>query len=330
MKTRYFCTYFDHNYLPRAMVMLESLYEHNPHALVFVLCLSSQCYDAMQKLAYPFVRLISMNDFEAANPDLVAVRPTRSLVEYYFTMTPCLPWHILHTENGIDAITYLDADMMFFSSVEPIFDEAGDASVILTPHNFAPHLEKSVTYGLYNVSWITFRNTAEGKRALSWYKGKCLAWCFDKAETVEGEQRFADQKYLDYLPKLFMRVHVLCHKGAGLAPWNISKFTIVNKNSSIYVDGYEVIFYHAQSFKPLNTFLYASGLSNYNMHLTPTIRTCIFNPYCTAYKKNIKKMICLLNYVDFKSIRNTHIYSFKDKWREIYCEFKQSTLLFNV
>lgn len=330
MKTRFFCTYFDHNYLPRAMVMLESLYEHNPHALVFVLCLSSQCYDVMQKLAYPFVRLISMHDFEAANPDLVAVRPTRSLVEYYFTMTPCLPWHILHTGNGIDAITYLDADMMFFSSVEPIFEEAGDASVILTPHNFAPHLMDRVRYGVYNVSWMTFCATQQGMDCLSWYKGKCLAWCFDRAETVNGEECFADQKYLDCIPKLFTGVHELRHKGAGLAPWNISKFAIQKTKHHINISGYILIFYHAQSFKPFNMCLYASGFSNYNLHLTPTMRTGILNPYCRAYKKNIKKMVCILNRVQFNSIRSPHMCSFRDKWREIYYEFKQSTLLFNV
>ena len=99
MSVRHFCTYFDHNYLPRGMVMLESLREHCPHAHVHVLCLSDQCHAALTSLAYPHVSLIRMADLEAADPELAATRATRSLIEYYFTITPCLPWYLL-TRQG--------------------------------------------------------------------------------------------------------------------------------------------------------------------------------------------------------------------------------------
>ena len=167
--TRHFCTYFDHNYLPRGMVMLESLHEHCPEAHVHVLCLSDACHDALSVLAYPFVSLFRLAELEAADPELAATRPTRSLIEYYFTITPCLPWHLL-TRRGLDEITYLDADMMFFSSPEPIFEERRDASVIITPHRFSENLSHKVVYGLYNVSWLTFRNTREGVDCLRWYR----------------------------------------------------------------------------------------------------------------------------------------------------------------
>lgn len=68
MSVRHFCTYFDHNYLPRAVVMLESLHEHCPHAHVHVLCLSEQCYDALTAFAYPHVSLIRLDELEAADP----------------------------------------------------------------------------------------------------------------------------------------------------------------------------------------------------------------------------------------------------------------------
>ena len=159
---RHFCTYFDHNYLPRGMVMLESLREQCPQAHVHVLCLSEECYSALSRLAYPHVSLMRLEELEAADPELAATRTTRSLVEYYFTFTPCLPWWLLTQNEHINEITYLDADLMFFSSPEPLFVEAGDAAVILTPHRFSPHLADLARYGLYNVSWITFRKTRAG------------------------------------------------------------------------------------------------------------------------------------------------------------------------
>lgn len=327
MKTRFFCTYFDHNYLPRAMVMLESLYEHNPHALVFVLCLSSQCYDAMQKLAYPFVRLISMHDFEAANPDLVAVRPTRSLVEYYFTMTPCLPWHILHTGNGIDAITYLDADMMFFSSVEPIFEEAGDASVILTPHNFAPHLMDCINFGIYNVSWLTFAKTNEGIACLAWYKEECLCWCYDRYEHSGAKERFADQKYLDYFHEHCSRVHPVRHLGAGLAPWNITNHAIYRQNGIVYIESVPLIFFHAQAFKHLWWRFYASGLATFGIKLNFSMRICIYSAYIGAYKSailHLKK----INIIDsYDSVRYSEKFTPYEIYKKIKFNLKSNTLL---
>lgn len=288
------------------MVMLESLHEHNPHAHVYVLCLSDQCYDGMQKLGYPFVTLIQLKDFEAATPELVAVRPTRSLVEYYFTMTPCLPWYILHTVDNINAVTYLDADMMFFSSVEPIFEEAGDASVILTPHNFAPHLQHCIKFGIYNVSWVTFFNTEDGLSCLSWYKNMCLDWCYDRHESEGVSERFADQKYLDYMPQQFLHVHAIRHSGVGIAPWNLGKLNLSVQNTHVLVDGSPLIFYHAQGFVQLCKGLYASGLGSYKTHLSPIMRTHIFSPYCEAYTNAAHYITHQLQQVRFFSIRNAH------------------------
>ena len=266
--------------------MLESLHEHCPQALVHVLCLSDECHTALTALNYPFVRLIRLAELEKADPELLAVRPTRRLVEYYFTLTPCLPWYILHTVEGIDAITYLDADMMFFSSPEPIFEEAGDASVILTPHKFSKHLEHLICWGIYNVSWLTFSNTAEGLNALGWYRNACLEWCHDTLE----DDRFADQKYLDKFPSLFAKVHVMQHPGGGLAPWNLEDAQIEQVNNQVMVGQEPLIFYHAQGFRKIFGPFYSSGLLDYQTKGRHILHKVIFSPYakklmqCTVAK----------------------------------------------
>lgn len=296
MTVRHFCTYFDHNYLPRGMVMLESLREHCPHAHVHVLCLSEQCYAALTKLAYPHVSLVRLVDLEAADPELAATRSTRSLVEYYFTITPCLPWYLLTRGNPLDQVTYLDADMMFFSSPEPIFVEAADASVIITPHRFSKHLSDLVKYGIYNVSWITFCRTMEGMKCLSWYRKSCLSWCKDKVE----ENRFADQKYLDDFPRLFSKVHVICHKGAGVAPWNLSDAHISSINSAPAIDGEKLIFYHAHGFKHICGPLYSSGLLGYDSLGNVSAIENIVEPYTKKYSSAVhttKKVIDLSSFV---------------------------------
>jgi hypothetical protein len=296
--TRHFCTYFDHNYLPRGMVMLESLHEHCPEAHVHVLCLSDECHAALSSLAYPFVSLLRLSELEAADPELAATRQTRSLMEYYFTITPCLPWHLL-TRLGLDEVTYLDADMMFFSAPESIFAEAGDASVIITPHRFSVNLMGRERYGLYNVSWLTFRKTEQGLACLEWYRKACLEWCYD---VLDGG-RFADQKYLDAFPAKFAGVHVMEHLGGGLAPWNLRDADISRTDSGIRVADVPLIFYHAHGVRHFWGPLYGSGLYSYGAKLTNPALILIFKLYIARYARAQEIASRLLAGFDFAGIR---------------------------
>lgn len=320
---RHFCTYFDHNYLPRGMVMLESLREQCPQAHVHVLCLSKECYNALSRLAYPHVSLMRLEDLETADPEMAATRATRSLVEYYFTITPCLPWHLLAKNNDIKEITYLDADMMFFSSPEPIFEEAGDAAVILTPHRFSPHLADLSKYGLYNVSWITFRTVQAGLECLKWYRSACLEWCGDRLE----DGRFADQKYLDHFPQRFANVHVLRHNGAGVAPWNLASTEVTRWEKIVKTNNQPIIFYHAHAFKHIWGPFYASGLSQYNTHLSSAIIQYILKPYSIRYIQSMRKAVMMLPVNKFTAIRSEKRNTLRSECRQIISEWKKKTLL---
>lgn len=281
------------------MVMLESLHEHCPEALVHVLCLSDECRAALTALAYPYVSLIRLAELEAADPELAATRQTRSLIEYYFTITPCLPRYLLTRGGGLEEITYLDADMMFFSSPEPIFEEAAGASVIITPHRFAAHLADLAKYGLYNVSWMTFRNTPEASACLEWYREACLEWCKDELEP----DRFADQKYLDYFPQKFAGVHAMQHPGGGVAPWNLADAAISGTKGAVTVNGKPLIFYHAQGFKQIWGPFYSSGLHNFLSKLSAAARKRILVAYAKCYILAVKRAKSIVGVNNFTGIR---------------------------
>ena len=42
--------------------------------------------------------------------------------------------------KDINLITYLDADLLFYSSFEPIFNEIGNSSIAIIEHRFAKAL----------------------------------------------------------------------------------------------------------------------------------------------------------------------------------------------
>src|SRR5664279_1495200 len=98
MSNRVYCSYFDHNYLPRGLALYHSLQRHSEGARLRVLCLSDACYRALVALDLPHLIPQRLADFEAADPELAATRSNRSLVEYYFTCTPAWMFFVLNSE----------------------------------------------------------------------------------------------------------------------------------------------------------------------------------------------------------------------------------------
>ena len=171
---------------------------------------------------------------------LAATKAGRNRFEYCCTATPALPLHLLENRPELEEITYLDADLFFFSSPEPLFAELGDASVLITPHRFPDYLRHYEANGIFNVQFMTFRSDERGMAALRWWHDRCVEWCYLRLE----DGKFADQKYLDDWPDRFEGVHVLRHPGGGLAPWNIDRHALRRENGQVLVDGEPLVFFH--------------------------------------------------------------------------------------
>ena len=275
----HYCTYFDRNYLTRAMALHRSLVRYSPPFTLWALCLDDEAFEALEALHLDGVRPIRLAELEAADPELLAVKGSRSRVEYYFTLSPCLPRYLLAEYPEIDLITYLDADLLFFSSPQPIFDEFGAGSVLIVPHRFPDSLRHLEEYGVYNVGLVSFRNDGPGHAVLDRWREQCLEWCFDH---VEGD-RFADQKYLDAWPGL-PGVVVLRHPGADLAPWNVARHRLDLTPNPPTVDGQPLVFYHFQGVKQVGPGLWDVALDRYGVR-DRQLRDRLYRPYIRAVLK---------------------------------------------
>src|SRR4051794_22061745 len=121
MLNRVYCTFFDHNYLPRGLALYHSLQRHAPGARLWVLCLSEACHHALTALNLPNLIAVRLADFEADNADVSATRSNRSLIEYFFTCSPAWMLFVLNSEPDTEWVTYLDSDLFFFASPDPIY-----------------------------------------------------------------------------------------------------------------------------------------------------------------------------------------------------------------
>jgi hypothetical protein len=271
----YFCTYFDQHYLDKGLALYHSLARHCSPFRLWILCMDAVTYRILADMQLPQVELIPLSDFEKDDAQLLKAKQNRSLVEYYFTCTPSLPLYILNHVPEVDIITYLDADLYFFSSVEPVYRELGNGSVLIIGHRFPPALKKREIFGIYNVGMLSFRRDINGLACLHWWRDCCLEWCYDRVE----DGRFADQKYLDDWPDRFSGVIVLQHKGVGLAPWNLANYGYSSKDTEFLIDGQPIIMFHFHGVKRINRWICDTDIISYKTRLPDIVKRGLYIPY---------------------------------------------------
>ncbi len=267
---------FDSAYLTRGIALYRSLARTNSDFTLFVVCLDEDSLKLLDALAEPSIRSIPLAEIEATDPEFYATKQTRGVVDYYFTLSPVLPLHILRTHPEIDIITCLDADLIFYANPDILYEELGDGAVFIVPHRFADHLKWREQCGLYNVQCQMFRNDARGLACLNWWRERCVEWC--RNELVDG--KYADQKYLDEFPRRFDGVVVSQVKGAGLAPWNWMRYDIdIADAGKPTVDGEPLVFYHFQGVKLLSRHLVMNNMGYYGRVMPRKLRYWFYARY---------------------------------------------------
>jgi hypothetical protein len=301
--TRFYCTYFDHRYLAKGVAMIRSLRRHVPDARVWALCLSSEAEHILRETAEPGVRTIALADFERGDTELAAAKSDgRRTVEYYFTLTPSLIRYVMDKAPDAEMVTYLDGDMWFLSDPEPVYREMGDASVLIIPHGFAPRMRHLERFGIFNVGWLTFRNDARGRACGEWWRQRTNEWCFDRVDNG----RFCEQGYLDQFSRLFDGVHVLAHRGANLAPWNVAASIVTSRGGTLYAGDDPVLFFHFHGLKRLESEEYLTSHGLYRADLSPLVRDALYRPYIAEVAAIEQGIETRFGPMDRSSVRELH------------------------
>ena len=273
-----YCTYFDGAYAPRAEVLVETLREQGDDKPVFALALDDAAFAAIESMGHLGVHGVRLTDVESEFPQLRSVKESRSRMEYVFTLTPWLVRWALTQSKPNSWVTYLDADMAFFSSTDPLYEAIESSSVAIVEHRFTWDQAWRSKYGRFNVAWVGFRNGDQGRACLEWWAEQCLEWCHD--EVSNG--RFADQGYLDKFPELFSGVAIIDHPGADVAPWNLRRHRIaLGGSGEVQVDGSPLVFFHFHGLRSAGN-RYRFKHLPYLARTTATIRDHVYRPYCQA------------------------------------------------
>jgi hypothetical protein len=271
------CTLFNWLYLPQGIALYRSLERTvSGEFTLHVLCMDDFTLNALRSLDLPNLRPIPLSEIE--NDALKAVREKRTIGEYCWTCTTPLLRHVIAQQVADTVVSYIDADVGFFSDPSIVLAEMGNGSIYVHEHDFAPeHAELQKASGRFNVGLVAFRNNEEGRACLEKWSAQCLDQCvMDPAAGLCG-----DQGYLDEWPELYAGLVISSNPGVGLAPWNISKHKLASHRSQVTVDTKPVVFYHYHSLRLMRPRLgfkaVTTAIGNYLFD--PAIINAIYKPY---------------------------------------------------
>ena len=306
---KYYCTHFDINYTGHALSLYHSLVKHAGEFKLFMFCMDDDSCMHLGKQYLNNAVLIPYEQLENAIPNLIGAKFNRSRVEYFYTCSPATCYYVFQYFEEVDLLTYLDADLYFYSSPLPLFDELGNESIGIIEHRFHWFSRRNKIYGNFNVGWISFRKNENGLRCLNDWMQNCIKWCYQQLE----DEKYADQKYLDAWPNEYHSVKILHNKGANLAIWNIGNYKLKISDQNVFVDNERLIFYHFANLKQISENKFCSDLSRVFVPTNQIILEEIYVPYIHSLLRYQVKVIIPKN--DFYN--NNIVFRIKKLSRDI-------------
>jgi len=278
-----YCTYFDKGFLLKGLALYYSLVRHSPKANFWILAFDKYTEDILKRMKLKGVTVVSLSDFE--DKELLAVKSTRHIVEYYWTCTPSWIMYVMNHNKDADFIVYLDADLYFYSDPNEALREMDNKSLLVVEHRFPKDfaiLEKE--NGRFNVAFNVFRKDKISFECLKRWRKQCLDWCYWRKE----KGKLGDQMYLDEWPSLYgLDLVISDNLGLDAAPWNITQYRISKKGKFVYINSDKLICYHFHQFKIIGKGRFAR-VSGYT--LSKDVVNYIYKPYEDEIDKQFDKV----------------------------------------
>lgn len=223
----------------RACCLLESVHRHLPEAGRYVVLADR---DDGHLGTQPF-EVIPVETLRI--PDVAGFVRRYRPAELSFASKP---WALSEMfRRGYDRVIYLDADIVVYSSLQPMVAMLDSASILLTPHladvpeGVASASEIGILQaGAYNSGFVGLARSPAALAFVDWWGQKLLHDC-----RVDIDRGYVgDQRWLDLVPGMFDGVRVVRHPGWNFARWNMSERPLSSANGRISVGGEPLVFVH--------------------------------------------------------------------------------------
>lgn len=237
-----FCTITTYDHLYKTLALADSLIQVAPACHIHVLCIDRAANADLHKQVsfYSLCDVQEMEGYEA-----ISKKYARQMDRYRWSLKPVFLMYLLRRKA--DKIIYIDNDIYFYGDPDFLFGLLEHNDILLTPHHYPrdPNknqnwLEANYRVGLYNAGFIGVNKNAI--TTIKWWAECCAYRCEKNA--LRGV--FDDQKYLDLVPIINEKTHIVRHKGCNVAEWNrtVISRSIAN-DGRVVLDGHHpLVFVH--------------------------------------------------------------------------------------
>ncbi|MES2372512.1 MAG: glycosyl transferase [Bacteroidota bacterium] len=233
------------NYIPKALVLLESYHSFHPDHSLFILIVDKKRPDFTFSAAY--INIIWVQDLVVENFYKYAF--CFDVIELNTNVKPMAMKHLLkeHTK-----VIYLDPDIQIFSRLDLVIEELNSASIVITPHSYTPILDgykpddaDLLRFGAYNLGFIGVSKCDEADLFLDWWSDRCLNLGYYEPHAGLA----VDQKWMDLAPAFFPGLKILRNVGLNVAFWNLHERQLSKIDNSWFVNkNTPLVFFHFSSF----------------------------------------------------------------------------------
>lgn len=240
------------NYLHYALTVRSSFLKHNSNYsfVIFIVdeIQNKEILDEIRRFVSEGVDIRFLGEIKSSVPEFSI---NEFVIKYNITEanTAIKPYCMKYFFNkGYSKVIYIDPDIKFYSSISKLDRLFSEYDVIMTPHMTSPYPDDEkmqnaqviMQAGIYNCGFIAAKNTVNGNNLASFWAKQLYAKCF--IDPHNG--LFTDQKWADWFPSLFDKVHILKDQGYNAAYWNLHERKIFKKEDAWYANDDELVFYH--------------------------------------------------------------------------------------
>ncbi len=240
------------NYMPKALVLGESLKKYNKDVKFYVVLVERELPKEINDEMYKIIdKIILAKDLGYEDFDKFIFK--HSIVEASTSVKGQALVHFLEDEKE-EKVLYMDPDIKVYAPLTKLDNLLDEKNVILTPHITIPDKNEvdiqnnelcALMHGVYNLGFLAVSNTEEGLRFARWWRDRLHLYCYD--DIPRGI--FTDQRWVDLAPAMF-DVYVLKDVGHNMAPWNLSnrKLSKDSEGKIIVNEKDELVFFHFSGF----------------------------------------------------------------------------------
>ncbi len=242
-------------YAYKVLALYKSIQKYDTDFRFFFICLNEEVKELFSAMGLEKASVISIDNIEASDRELLEVKSSRNEKEYAWTIKPSVMLYLLETYPELDHIIWLDGDTAFLSDPQTIYDEWGDYSILLTEEKYSGKFDYMSRYfGVYNTGFLGFKRDDNAIECLNWLRKKVIEWCYDRHE----KGLWSDQMHYNNIPNLFSNVGVIKNSGINMTPFILRRLLdeegddVKESSGNIFVNASKVVFFHYYGFKFYN------------------------------------------------------------------------------